>query len=115
MHHILSLLPVPDEPGSEPEDRLLMTVAKEGDGEGHAVLMVRTDRGDFILDNKINEVKVWYRTRYDYVMRQSYLNTRIWMSLDPRDAGLAGHLLGRRPRAPVDRAGVSGDLGADER
>ena len=25
------------------------------------------------------------RTRYEYVMRQSYLNTMIWMSLDPRD------------------------------
>ena len=29
-----------------------MTVVIDEQGEGHAVLMVRTDRGDFILDNK---------------------------------------------------------------
>ncbi|RVD52138.1 transglutaminase, partial [Mesorhizobium sp. M2D.F.Ca.ET.140.01.1.1] len=30
---------------------LLMTVVRKPDGEGHAVLTVRTDKGDFILDN----------------------------------------------------------------
>ena len=55
-----------------PESSLLMTV-------------VRDEKGDFILDNKIDEVKVWHRTRYDYVMRQSYLNVQIWMSLDPAE------------------------------
>ena len=32
-----------------------MTVVIDEQGEGHAVLMVRTDRGDFILDNKRDE------------------------------------------------------------
>jgi predicted transglutaminase-like cysteine proteinase len=34
-----------------PHDALLMTVVAQGNGEGHAVLTVRTDRGDFFLDN----------------------------------------------------------------
>jgi predicted transglutaminase-like cysteine proteinase len=56
-------------------------------------------QGDFILDNKVDEVKIWHRTPYDYVMRQSYLNTRVWMSLDPKAASstlpLAGVQRGR--------------------
>jgi predicted transglutaminase-like cysteine proteinase len=62
-----------------------MTLVRDEKGEGHAVLTARTLQGDFILDNKIDEVKVWHRTRYDYVMRQSYLNVQIWMSLDPAE------------------------------
>ncbi len=29
-----------------------MTVVRQAKGEGHAVLMVRTDRGDLVLDNQ---------------------------------------------------------------
>jgi predicted transglutaminase-like cysteine proteinase len=74
-----------------PGSALLMTVVRDEKGEGHAVLTARTVQGDFILDNKIDEVKSWNRTRYEYIMRQSYLNPQIWMSLDPREgsSGLA--------------------------
>jgi predicted transglutaminase-like cysteine proteinase len=68
-----------------PASALLITVVRDERGEGHAVLTVRTVQGDFILDNKTDEIRVWHRTRYDYVMRQSYLNPRVWMSLDPRE------------------------------
>jgi predicted transglutaminase-like cysteine proteinase len=74
-----------------PASALLITVVRDERGEGHAVLTARTMQGDFVLDNKTDEIKVWHRTRYDFVMRQSYLNPRVWMSLDPRemDAALA--------------------------
>ena len=68
-----------------PASSLLITVVRDEKGEGHAVLTARTVQGDFILDNKIDEVKLWHRTRYEYVMRQSYLNPQIWMSLDPSE------------------------------
>jgi predicted transglutaminase-like cysteine proteinase len=68
-----------------PASALLMTVVRDEKGEGHAVLTARTLQGDFILDNKTDEVKAWHRTPYEYVMRQSYLNPLIWMSLDPRE------------------------------
>lgn len=68
-----------------PSSALLMTVVRDEKGEGHAVLTARTTQGDFVLDNKVNEIKVWHRTGYKYVMRQSYLNPRIWMLLDPVD------------------------------
>jgi predicted transglutaminase-like cysteine proteinase len=68
-----------------PASALLITVVRDERGEGHAVLTARTVQGDFILDNKTDEIKVWHRTRYDFVMRQSYLNPRLWMSLDPKE------------------------------
>jgi predicted transglutaminase-like cysteine proteinase len=79
-----------------PASALLMTVVRDHKGEGHAVLTARTVQGDFILDNKTDEVKVWHRTGYEYIMRQSYLNPRIWMSLDPREAPAVLPLAGVR-------------------
>ena len=79
-----------------PISSLLLTVVRDEKGEGHAVLTARTVQGDFILDNKVDEVKVWNRTPYEYVMRQSYLNTRVWMSLDPRESNSSLPLAGVR-------------------
>lgn len=67
-----------------PTSALLITVVQDELGEGHAVLTVRTAQGDFVLDNKVNEVRLWNQTPYKYIMRQSYLNPRVWVSLDPR-------------------------------
>jgi predicted transglutaminase-like cysteine proteinase len=83
-----------------PASALLMTVVRDEKGEGHAVLTARTVQGDFILDNKVNEVKSWNRTRYEYVMRQSYLNPTIWMSLDPREANSSLAIAGVRSTTP---------------
>jgi len=53
-----------------PRRALRMTVVVDEQGEGHAVLMVRTDHGDFILDNKRDEVLAWQQTGYHYVKRE---------------------------------------------
>ncbi|MEO0799110.1 MAG: transglutaminase-like cysteine peptidase [Pseudomonadota bacterium] len=66
-----------------PASALLITVVFDENGEGHAVLTARTRQGDFILDNKVDNLKLWDRTPYRFVMRQSYLNPRVWMALDP--------------------------------
>jgi predicted transglutaminase-like cysteine proteinase len=79
-----------------PASALLITVVRDEKGEGHALLTARTVQGDFVLDNKVDEVKLWTRTPYEYVMRQSYLNPRIWMSLDPREANSSLPLAGVR-------------------
>lgn len=69
-----------------PISSLLMTVVRDEKSEGHAVLTARTSQGDFILDNKMDEIRVWHKTPYAYVMRQSYIDPRVWVSLDPKDA-----------------------------
>jgi predicted transglutaminase-like cysteine proteinase len=79
-----------------PISSLLITVVQDELGEGHAVLTVRTKQGDFILDNKVNEIRLWNQTPYAYIMRQSYLNPRIWVSLDPRATASPDALAGVR-------------------
>jgi predicted transglutaminase-like cysteine proteinase len=64
-----------------PPETLLITVLFDENGEGHAVLMVRTDGGDFILDNRRDEVLRWSETGYEYIKRQSQKNPRIWVSM----------------------------------
>jgi predicted transglutaminase-like cysteine proteinase len=69
-----------------PSSSLLLTVVRDEKGDGHAVLTARTSQGDYILDNKISDVRTWNKTPYEFVMRQSYLNPRVWVSLDPLQA-----------------------------
>jgi predicted transglutaminase-like cysteine proteinase len=54
-----------------PRRAMRMTVVIDEKNEGHAVLMVRTDRGDFVLDNKSDEVSAWFDTGYVFVKRES--------------------------------------------
>ncbi len=64
-----------------PLSALLMTVVRDRHDEGHAILMVRTDRGDFMLDNLNDEVKSWRDTGYRFVKRQSQAEPNVWVSL----------------------------------
>lgn len=57
---------------------LLPTVVRRKNGEGHAVLTVRTDRGDFILDNLSNDVLPWNVTDYSYLKRVSVAHSGRW-------------------------------------
>jgi predicted transglutaminase-like cysteine proteinase len=61
---------------------LLMTVVRERNGDGHAVLMVRTDRGDLVLDNQSGSVLLWKDTPYQYIKRQSQTDSGKWVALD---------------------------------
>jgi predicted transglutaminase-like cysteine proteinase len=65
-----------------PASALLITVVRERSGEGHAVLTVRTDRGDFILDNQEANVLRWDQTGYEYIKRQSEFDETVWASID---------------------------------
>ncbi|HTO32683.1 MAG TPA: transglutaminase-like cysteine peptidase [Pararhizobium sp.] len=60
---------------------LLITVVLQPNGEGHAVLTVRTDRGDFVLDNMRNKVLLWSDTEYTFLKRQSEKNSGRWVKL----------------------------------
>jgi predicted transglutaminase-like cysteine proteinase len=63
-----------------PRRAMVMTVVIDEENAGHAVMMIRTDRGDFILDNKRNAVLPWSQTGYVYVKRESQMRTG-WTSL----------------------------------
>jgi predicted transglutaminase-like cysteine proteinase len=68
-----------------PREALLITVVRDKKGDGHAVLTVKTDRGEFILDNQENEILAWNKTGYRFVKRQSQSDQNVWVSLgEPR-------------------------------
>lgn len=58
--------------------RMAMVINPEG--EGHAVLLVGTDAGDLVLDNRVDRVLPWYRTGYVWVKREGD-GARHWVSL----------------------------------
>ncbi len=66
--------------GGLPRRAMRMTVVIDEKGEGHAVLMIRTDRGDFVLDNKTNAVLPWHDTGYIYIKREGQSGPA-WVSL----------------------------------
>ena len=53
-----------------PRRTMRMTVVLDETGEGHAVLTIRTDRGDYILDNRRQAVLAWSDTGYEYIKRE---------------------------------------------
>ena len=60
---------------------LLITVVRKPDGEGHAVLTVRTDKGDFVLDNLTDSVRQWDATGYRFLKRQATNHTGRWVTI----------------------------------
>lgn len=66
-----------------PASALLITVVRDEKQDGHAILTARTSHGDLVLDNKNDDIVVWHRTPYTFVMRQSYLDPKAWVALDP--------------------------------
>ena len=73
-----------------PREALLITVVRDEYGKGHAVLTVKTDKGEFILDNQTDEIRLWSDTSYRFVERQSQADPNVWVWLgDPRGAATA--------------------------
>lgn len=69
---------------------LLITVVRKPDGEGHAVLTVRTSKGDFILDNLTDSVRQWDETGYRFLKRQASDHTGHWVTIREGQAPLVG-------------------------
>ncbi|CAN5365265.1 transglutaminase-like cysteine peptidase [soil metagenome] len=75
-----------------PAEALLVTVVLDEHGQGHAVLTVTADQGDFVLDNRRNEILRWSDTNYRYLKRQSAADPRVWVSLTNQVQGAEGNI-----------------------
>jgi len=76
-----------------PAAALLITVVRQTNGDGHAVLTVTTSGGDLVLDNLDPQVKLWSETSYRYLKRQSEYDASAWMTVtDDRDQPQVGSL-----------------------
>lgn len=75
-----------------PRSSLFITVVRQKNGDGHAVLAIRTDRGDFILDNLESKILPWNKTEYRYLKRQSERNAAQWVSIEDSRQVVVGSL-----------------------
>ena len=64
-----------------PAAALLITVVLDEKNEGHAVLTVTTSEGDFILDNRRNDIRRWNDLDYTFLKRQSPRDPRVWQAM----------------------------------
>jgi predicted transglutaminase-like cysteine proteinase len=64
-----------------PREALLITVVRDRNNDGHAVLTVKTDKGEYILDNQTDDIVTWSDTGYRFVKRQSQSDPNVWISL----------------------------------
>lgn len=62
-------------------DQLLYAVVQGLETAYHAVLVVRTDRGDLVLDNLRSEIVPWGESGYRFVIRQSKSDPRRWVRI----------------------------------
>jgi predicted transglutaminase-like cysteine proteinase len=67
--------------GGWPRQALLITIVHEPNGEGHAVLTVKTDKGEYILDNLTDDIALWSKTPYSFYKRQSQDDPNVWVWL----------------------------------
>lgn len=81
-----------------PPEALLITVVLDEKNEGHAVLTVTTDGGDFILDNRRNDVLRWSDVNYTFLKRQSHSNPAQWMALVKQPTSNSGFVSGNNSR-----------------
>lgn len=65
-------------------ETLLMATVLDRDLRSHAVLVMRTDDGDLVLDNLSNRILPWKRTGYTFLRMQNPSSPRRW------DAIIAG-------------------------
>lgn len=65
-----------------PAANLPITVVRQANGDGHAVLTIRTSMGDFVLDNLEPRVLAWTETEYRFLKRQAPQHAGMWVSVD---------------------------------
>ena len=66
-----------------PAAALSLAIVRTRYNEDHAVLVVATRQGDFVLDNLAFAVKPWQKTDYDWISRQAPGDDLGWVSLAP--------------------------------
>jgi predicted transglutaminase-like cysteine proteinase len=97
-----------------PAGALRLAIARLPDGEHHTVLIVRTDRGDLVLDNLQAGIRDWKSTPYRWLMLQSASSPRLWRRIAATREPLAQPAPDRQPNGAPDRPPVlRGTIGPD--
>lgn len=91
-----------------PARALSMAIVRTSGGAMHAVLVVATDHGDFVLDNLDPFVRPWTDTAYLWVSRQSGDDPFVWRrpAFQPETARRLAALTARAPQPSGPQDGI---------
>ena len=64
-----------------PTSAVLIAIARTSQGVLHAVLIVRTNGGDIVLDNRVRTIRPWNPASYRWLKVQSPTDPRIWLAM----------------------------------
>jgi predicted transglutaminase-like cysteine proteinase len=64
-----------------PTSSTLVAIATDPGGRLHAVLILRTNQGDLVLDNLVADVRPWWSTSYTWEKIQSPTDPTIWLTI----------------------------------
>lgn len=100
-------------------DRLLFSVVLDRKNDPHAVLVLRTDLGDYVLDNVTDRILRWDRTGYTFISMQNPDDPAGWVAVfeqaprkKPTLRGLFAGLGGKRGNLLADIENAPIETGA---
>lgn len=64
-----------------PARTLRLAITYTASGEGHLVLVVKTNTGDMVLDNRMDTIRKWNKSGLRWRMIQASFNPRKWLTL----------------------------------
>ncbi|MDE0590930.1 transglutaminase-like cysteine peptidase [Halocynthiibacter sp. C4] len=64
-----------------PPEALLIATVLDKKRNAHAVLIMRTSNGDYVLDNLVNQIKPWRKTGYTFLRMQSPKSPNNWVAV----------------------------------
>lgn len=70
-----------------PQEALSVALVRTRWDENHAVLLVETTAGVYVLDSLTGWIAPWTSVDYEWVVRQSPANPATWVEIDARAAG----------------------------
>lgn len=100
-----------------PQAALQIAVAIAPELGRHTVLIVATDRGDLVLDNRISDIVGVGDTPYEWVSRQEGPNLLNWVALEARARASGPTLMAQQTPSQAARTGagarIVANLGVD--
>lgn len=67
-----------------PPGALWLAIGRDTAGQTHAVLVLRSDKGDLVLDNRTSRVTFWHQSRLHWIARQVPGDSHYWRLLETR-------------------------------
>jgi predicted transglutaminase-like cysteine proteinase len=64
-----------------PSGALRLSVVKTASGIGHLVLVVVTTKGDLVMDDLTETIRLWQSTNYHWLKIQSATDTKFWYEI----------------------------------